>query len=120
MIKRIKNSDRGFYGYMGKIFGSRQVQRDTMDRFYDDAEKEWIVDIQNGKILSVISIKNLSIKNVYAEDIFSLIDVLKLVHSEILSGTVTSAYREAYSAAGYQITEEKKNFLVIKGGKANE
>ncbi len=36
MIKRMRNTDRGFYGYMGRIFGSRQVQRDTGDRFYDD------------------------------------------------------------------------------------
>lgn len=33
---------------------------------------------------------------------------------------VPSAYREAYTAAGYQITEEKKNFVVIRGGKTDE
>lgn len=70
MIKRMNNSDRGFYGYMGKIFGSRQVQRDTGDRFYDDDGKEWIFDMTNGIVLSVASVKDSVIKNVYANDIF--------------------------------------------------
>ena len=42
MIKSINNNNPDFYKYMGKIFGSRKVQRDTEDRFYDDNEKEWI------------------------------------------------------------------------------
>ncbi len=116
MIKRMKNSDRGFYGYMGKIFGSRKVQRDTGDRFYDDDEKEWIMDIRNGSVASVISIKGFVIKNVYADDIFSLIDILKIIHPDVIGGIVPSAYREAYASADYKIVEEKKKFLEIKGG----
>lgn len=120
MVKRMKNTDRGFYGYMGKVFGSRRVQRDTTDRFYDDAGKEWIIDVRNGEVVSVISMEKMLIKNVYAEDVFSLIEILKSVYAEVSSGTVPSAYREAYTAAGYQITEEKKNFVVIRGGKTDE
>lgn len=120
MLKRMKNSDPGFYGYIGKIFGSRQVQRDTADRFYDDDEKEWIAEIKNKSVVSVVSIKNGRISNVYAEDVFELIDILKGLHSEISEGIVPVIYREAYTAAGYKITGEKKNFLTIKGGAANE
>lgn len=120
MIKRMKNTDRGFYVYMGKIFGSRRVQRDTADRFYDDDEKEWIADIKNGDVVSVISIKDSLIKNAYADDIFSLIAVLKSAYGKVSGGTVPCAYREAYTAAGYKIIEEKKNFLIIKGGKEDE
>lgn len=120
MIKRMKNSDPGFYGYMGKIFGSRQVQRDTADRFYDDDEKEWIAEIKNKSVVSVVSIKNSRISNVYTEDIFNLIDILKSIHGEISDGTVPAIYREAYTAAEYKIIGEKKNFLIIKGGDVNE
>lgn len=120
MTKRMINTDKDFYKYMGQIFGSREVQRDTGDRFYDDDDKEWVIDVQNKTIMSVISIKNYTIKNVYANDVFSLIDVLKCVHSEVFDGTVPILYREAYAAAGYKIMEEKKNFLKIKGGKVNE
>ena len=120
MIKRMNNSGRGFYGYMGKIFGSRKVQRETSDRFYDDDEKEWIMDIRNGSVVSVVSIKDTIIKNVYTDDIFSLIDVLKIVRSEVTGGVVPIIYREAYSTADYKIMEEKKNFLEIKGGMVDE
>lgn len=99
MIKRMKNIDHGFYEYMGRIFGSRQVQRDTGDRFYDDDGKEWIIDVRNGNVMSVVSIKDSVIKNVYADDIFSLIDVLKSIHAEVTGGTVPIAYQEAYTAA---------------------
>ena len=74
MIKRMCNKTTGFYGYMGKIFGSRK-------------------------------------------DIFSLVDVLKFVYPEVSTGTVPIVYREAYASSGYTVTEEKKNFLVVKGGK---
>lgn len=120
MIKRLNNTDRGFYGYMGHIFGSRKVQRETSDRFYDDDGKEWILDIKGESILSIVSVKDCEIKNVYTEDAFSLITVLKVIYSEILKGTVPAIYREIYAAAGYQIVEEKKNFLIIRGGAANE
>lgn len=62
MIKRMINTDKDFYKYMGSIFGSREVQRDTKDRFYNDDDKEWIIDIQNKTIISVISIKTIRLK----------------------------------------------------------
>lgn len=96
------------------------MQRDTGDRFYDDDDKEWIIDIQNKTVASVISIKGSIIKNVYAYDLFSLIEVMKTLYPEVLNGIVPSVYREVYAAAGYEIIEEKKNFLKIKGGKINE
>ena len=120
MLKRMKNTDPGFYGYMGKIFGSRRVQRDTSDRFYDDDEKEWIAEIKNKSVAAVVSVKNDKISNVYADDIFALIEILKSISGEITEGIVPIAYREAYTAAGYQITGEKKNFLTIKGRAADE
>lgn len=117
MIKRMSNKSPGFYGYMGKIFGSRKVQRDTGDRFYDDDVKEWIIDIQKKNVMSAVSIKNFVIKNVYADDVSSLIGVLECVYPEVITGTVPVIYREAYISAGYTVTGEKKNFLIVKGGK---
>lgn len=120
MIKRMKNTDKEFYEYMGKIFGSRQVQRDTSDRFYDDDGKEWIINIDKNTVIAVVSAKDSVIKNVYAEDAFALIDVLKEIYPEVSTGIVTSVYKEMYTAAGYEIIGEKKNFLTIKGGRGNE
>ena len=118
MIRRMKNSDSGFYEHMGKIFGSRKVQKDTADRFYDDDGKEWISEIEKGAVLAVVSVKDYGIRNVYAEDAQPLITILKEIHAEVFGGTVPMAYKDAYIEAGYEISEEKKNFLVIKGGKS--
>lgn len=117
MIKRMINTDKDFYKYMGKIFGSRNIQRVTSDRFYDDNGKEWVIEISQNTVAAVISIKDSVIKNVYAEDAFCLIEILKELYPEISTGTVTNAYAEIYTSAGYKIVEEKKNFLKIKGGK---
>lgn len=116
MIKRINNNNPDFYKYMGKIFGSRKVQRDTADRFYDDKEKEWIVSLQKNIILAVVSVKDSVIKNVYAEDISVLSSVLKDIYHDVSEGIVPITYKEAYISAGYKICEERKKFMVIKGG----
>ena len=40
-VLRMNRSSAGFYEIMGPVFGSRAIERDTHDRFYDDADKEW-------------------------------------------------------------------------------
>lgn len=117
MVKKIKNSDKGFYGYMGKIFGSRAVQRETNDRFYDDDGKDWILSIYKGAVVAVVSVKGDIIKNVYAEDTFALMDILSMIYPDVCGGTVPICYKEIYAGVGYRIAEEKKNFLKIVGGK---
>lgn len=117
MLKRMVNTDKDFYKYMGKIFGSREVQRATSDRFYDDNEKKWIIEIDKNIVIAVVSIKDSRIKNVYAEDVFCLIKILKEIYPEISDGIVTNIYKDIYVTAGYEIMAEKKNFLQIKGGK---
>lgn len=120
MIKRINNNQKDFYKYMGPIFGSRTVQRETSDRFYDDDEKEWILNIINKEIISVVSMKNNEIKNIYTKDPFSLIELLKMIYKEVKCGTVPIVYLEIYSGAGYILMEEYKNFVKIKGGMSVE
>lgn len=111
MRKRMFNTDSGFYKYMGKIFGSREIQRVTSDRFYDDDGKEWIMEISQNVVIAIISVKDSVIKNVYAEDVFCLAEILKEMRPEISIGIVTNLYREVYATAGYEIVEEKKNFV---------
>lgn len=120
MLKRMINTDKDFYNYMGRIFGSREVQRKTSDRIYDDNGKEWIMEIEKNIVVAVLSIKDSTIKNVYAEDLDSLVKILEEVYSEVNKGIVTREYKNEYVSAGYKIIEEKKNFLTIKGGKIIE
>ena len=41
MILKLNNKDTNFYNYMGKIFGSRPIEKQVNDRIYDDSNKEW-------------------------------------------------------------------------------
>ena len=41
MIKKMTNSTPGFYELMGPIFGSRDIEKITGDRFFDDDDKIW-------------------------------------------------------------------------------
>lgn len=120
MLRRMINTEEDFYKYMGRIFGSREIQRKTSDRFYDDDTKQWILDIIGNEVISVVSIKNSEIKNVYAKDAFSLMEILKSVYKEVKKGVVPEVYREIYTGAGYEIIKEEKNFITIVGGMNNE
>ena len=43
MIIKMTNKDEKFYEYMGRLFGSRLVEKQTNDRIYDDDSKEWYI-----------------------------------------------------------------------------
>ena len=40
---KMSRKDPDFYSIMGPVFGSREIQRKTGDRFFDDDNKEWHV-----------------------------------------------------------------------------
>ena len=41
MIIQVVNTDEKFYKYMGKFFGSRTIEKQIIDRRYDDDDKVW-------------------------------------------------------------------------------
>lgn len=120
MIKKMTNKDSNFYKYMGEIFGSREIQRETSDRFYDDDGKEWFLYMELGVTLSVVSVKENVIKNVYSCERNSLISILKQIYPDISSGIVPKIYENSYIDAGYTVSESNVNFVKIKGGLLNE
>ncbi len=42
-IRKLTRADGDFYTVMGPVFGSRLIEKQTKDRFYDDAGKVWYV-----------------------------------------------------------------------------
>lgn len=118
-MQRIKNTDTGFYDIVGPVFGSRKIQRVTKDRFYDDDEKEWIVQLDSNKnVIYAISIIDGIIKNIYSESPEATTDALKEIYNEISYGVVPVVYKNLYISAGYEIEESVMvNFVKIVGGK---
>lgn len=120
MILTINNKSKNFYAHLGKIFGSREVERLTKDRIFDDAVKEWYLYYHKGTPDSFVSVSGNIIKNVWTYDRKHLVDTLKKVNKDlnIQCSTVTNYFREEYLSAGLIITEEKtNNFVIIRGNK---
>ena len=117
MIIKMNNKEEKFYQYMGRIFGSRTIERQINDRIYDDDNKEWYVYIEEEKVMALVSISKNVIKNIYTTKEKYLEKVLEKVREEnsITYSIVTKCYTELYQKCGLKISEnqEYKNFVTI-------
>ena len=117
MIKKITNKEENFYQYMGRIFGSRSIERQINDRIYDDDSKEWYVYLEEEKVMALVSISKNIIKNIYTMKEKYLEEILKKVKKEnnITYSVVTKQYKELYEKCGFRISENQdyKNFVTI-------
>lgn len=116
MIIPITNESKNFYLHLGKIFGSREVQRVTNDRVYDDDDKVWYLYYDKGVPNTFVSVENNVIKSVWTENEKHLVEVLKEIRLQIRESIVTKHFTDCYLEAGYTITDNgSKNFLKIVG-----
>lgn len=118
MILKLTNKSRNFYAHIGRIFGSREVQRITGDRFYDDDDKIWYIFYNRGNPDTFVSVQENKIKNVWTENRKHLIDVLKQINKEkeIGESVVPVIFKEEYEKAGFKILGNGyKNFIRIRG-----
>ena len=117
MIVKMNNKDEKFYFYMGKMFGSRIVQRQTNDRIYDDTDKEWYLNIEDERVVAFVSLTNNTIKNVYTIRDNYLSQILKAIRKDmkINESIVPNIYKDLYIKAGYEINSMNtlKNFVMI-------
>lgn len=117
MVIKVTNKDEKFYQYMGKIFGSRIVEKQTNDRIYDDNNKEWYLFVEDEKVKAFVSINKNVIKNVYTIKEKYLQEILERIKKEnfIKKSIVTSYYKNIYEGCGYKIIERPnyKNFVTI-------
>lgn len=117
MIVKMNNKHEDFYRYMGKLFGSRIVQRQVNDRIYDDNDKEWYLNIKEERVVCFVSVTKNIIKNVYTIQDSYLLDVLELVkkENEIEESIVPNIYKQIYLKANFKVNNETsmKNFVII-------
>lgn len=121
MIIVINNKDDKFYQYMGKIFGSRSIEKQINDRIYDDDKKEWYLYIKDNKVEAFVSVQNKIIKNIYCYKEEYLEEVLNYIKKEgkIRNSILTKKYIEIYEKCGFQIIDKEKykNFVIINDNK---
>ena len=117
MIIKMTNKDEKFYEYMGKIFGSRLIEKQTNDRIYDDENKDWYIYLEDGKVKAFVSINKNVIKNIYTakeEYLEEILNEIK-VENKIDYSIVTKYYLELYKKCGFKVieTDNFKNFVTI-------
>lgn len=118
MIIKMNNKCEDFYTIMGKVFGSRIVQNETHDRFFDDNKKYWYVYIDDETPVAFVSVIDDVIKNIYCINEESLVKLLNSIKKEIniKDSIVTNAYVSAYELSNLIVDTSNgyKNFVVIK------
>lgn len=111
-ILKLDRSSGDFYAYMGPIFGSRVIEQETKDRFYDDAGKIWYLIPGCG----AASVLNDTIRNFWAstpEAARALLDELTRTYAR-LKGVVPNRHEGCFRDAGFSCAGHRKNFLEVR------
>ena len=121
MKLKMNNRSKDFYTYLGPIFGSRDVEAETKDRFYDDDNKEWILHISHGCVDTAVSINDEGvIRNVYIRNAAAGYEILSELFPEAAPSVVPIKYAEIYEKCGYTVRDRSVNFVKIFGGASYE
>lgn len=112
MIVIVDKNTKNKYQILGPLFGSREVQRVTNDRFYDDEDKVWYLYKSKSGYDTFVSVKNDCVKNVYSRNKKHLIQVLQKLE-KIEFGKVPAVYKEEFEKAGFDILKVENNFVSI-------
>lgn len=111
-IIKTSRIDEDFYRIMGPVFGSRAVERQTHDRFYDDPGKIWYL-LEDRAVASVLGS---TIKNFWAVDAASADALLREILSEYryLDGIVPAAHENVFCQNGFETAAYRKNFIEVQ------
>lgn len=117
MIIKMNNKSEHFYEYMGKIFGSRIIEKQTNDRIYDDNDKQWYLFLENERVMAFVSISENKIKNLYTVKEKYLEQLLKEIKKEVKiePSIVTNHYCDVYEKCNFKVNEGYgyRNFISI-------
>lgn len=115
-IKRLTREDHDFYMHMGPIFGSRLIEKQTKDRFYDDAEKIWFLIPGKG----AASLLGNTIKNFWAVNeqiaealIHALQEEMRKEAGKWLDGTLPNTFAGTFEHEGFELSPHRVNFIEV-------
>ena len=110
-VLKLDRSSPEFYAQMGPIFGSRVIEKESMDRFYDDPDKEWYLIPGCG----AASVFNYTIKNFWAATPGAAQKLLErlMVEYRFLSGIVSNKHEQSFRNMGFTCIGHRKNFLEV-------
>lgn len=108
--RRISRENEGFYAALGPVFGSRIIERETHDRFYDDPDKIWYIVDQGAA-----SVLNGVIRNFYAADDARAESIIAAMQADYprLTGVAPRKYKKIFEKRGFRAKEYRKNFIEV-------
>lgn len=111
MIQKLNPKDENFYALMGPFFGSRRVEKETRDRFFDDEDKSWYICV--GRCAA--SLRQGSIRNFWAIDEEAADELIcaLLEERDHLSGIVPDRYENSFRKARFLTHGYRRNFIEV-------
>ena len=111
-IIRITRDDPDFYLHVGPIFGSRRIEKETHDRFYDLPGKIWYIIPDLGAASRIDgTIKNFWAVNDQAAEALLL---AIMAEEESISGVVPRTFEHVFRQLGFSMADHQKNFLEVQ------
>ena len=110
-ILRLERGDQRFYDYLGPVFGSRVIEKDTGDRFYDDMGKVWYVVPGRG----AASVRQGLLRNFWAADRETADSLVEAIQADNprLGGVAPRRYAQAFVKCGFTVQGYRKNFIEV-------
>jgi len=110
-ILKLERNDPDFYRLLGPVFGSREIEKKSHDRFYDDPGKVWYL-IPGAGVASVLggTIKNFWADSAQAGDML-LMGLMQ--EYESLRGIVPLCYSCIFEARGFAIRKYRVHFMEV-------
>lgn len=110
-IRKLTRADEDFYAVMGPVFGSRLIEKQTKDRFYDDAGKVWYAIPGKG----AASLLGNTIKNFWAvnADIAEKLITAIQNDSEWFDGVLPRTHESVFSKLGFDTRVYRTNFIEV-------
>jgi hypothetical protein len=119
-IKNLTNVSPDFYKYMGKVFGSRFIEKQIGIKVYDDANKNWVIATRENQIIGFCSLKSKTVSDCFVYPEYRLSGVFDLMLDELMKSngnyravcTIMSV--RAFLKRGFKIAKQTKNFIYVE------
>lgn len=108
---KLTRNDADFYTLLGPVFGSRALEKETRDRFYDDPDKIWYLLPGEG----VASLLGGVIRNFWAVDDAAAETLIQALLQDVdrPRGILPRIYERPFRRQGFHTAGYRKNFIEV-------
>lgn len=119
-ILKLTSASQDFYKYMGRVFGSRFIEKQVGLKIYDDANKQWVIALLNDEIIGFCSLQANTVSDCFVYPHYRMHGAFDLMLDSLMSEP--SSYRavctlmsvRAFLKRGFIITKQTKNFHYVE------